>query len=216
MYFLFYFLIAILILLFIIIQFFNIVSQSTDKEYKMYLNILLFVVVLSTIIGVVINIYSILKNNNKVLCCGNGGSASDAQHFSAELLGRFECERPSLPAIALTADTSVLTAIANDYSYSDVFVRQIAALSSSSDVLVVISTSGNSENILRAIQCGHKNGMTICALTGKEGGDIKGLLKSTDFHLCVPSNKTSFIQEAHITILHCICDIIDATLFPNT
>ena len=152
---------------------------------------------------------------NKILCCGNGGSASDAQHFAAELVARFERERPSLPAISLVTDTSTITAIANDYDYSEIFSKQVNAIGQANDFLLAISTSGNSANILKAINAAHKKNMHVVALTGKKGGKITSLLKTTDIHICIPSNVTCRIQESHIVVLHCLCDLIDCALFPS-
>lgn len=153
-----------------------------------------------------------LTNGNKILVCGNGGSAADAQHFSAEFTGRFERERPGLAAIALTTDTSALTAIGNDYGYDVVFSRQVEALGNPGDVLVAISTSGNSENVIRAIHAAHEKEMTVIALTGKEGGKIGGLVNETDLHILVANQRTARIQELHILILHCLCDGVDHSL----
>jgi D-sedoheptulose 7-phosphate isomerase len=155
---------------------------------------------------------SLLKEG-KILVCGNGGSAADAQHFSAEMLNRFERERPSLPAISLSTDTSTLTSIGNDYSYSEVFSKQVRALGRTGDVLLVISTSGNSDNILTAIQAAHDREMQVVALTGKNGGKIPSVLKPTDLEIRVPSGSTPRIQETHILIIHCLCDYIDCMLF---
>jgi phosphoheptose isomerase len=154
-----------------------------------------------------------LLNNNKILVCGNGGSAADSQHFAAEMINRFEIERPSLPAIALTTDTSTLTAIANDYNYSDVFAKQIRALGQAGDILFLISTSGNSENILRACKAGQHRELKIVALTGNDGGSLAGLLNPSDIELRVPASSTARIQETHLLIIHCLCDLIDKQLF---
>lgn len=154
-----------------------------------------------------------LLNNNKILSCGNGGSAADAQHFSSELLNRFETDRPSLPAIALTTDTSTLTAIANDYAYSQIFSKQIKALGKAGDVLLAISTSGNSENIIHAIDAAHSRQVTVIALTGNDGGAIAQNLDEHDIEIRVPATKTARIQEVHLLIIHCLCDIIDYKLF---
>ena len=153
-----------------------------------------------------------LLANGKILACGNGGSAADSQHFAAELLGRFERERPGLAAIALTTDTSTLTAIANDYDYEQVFSKQVQALGQASDVLLAISTSGDSKNVIAAIHAAHERDMQVVALTGKSGGKIAGLLSSDDVHICVPSNTTSRVQEVHLLTLHCLCDGIDTLL----
>jgi D-sedoheptulose 7-phosphate isomerase len=153
-----------------------------------------------------------LLANGKILACGNGGSAADSQHFAAELLGRFERERPGLAAIALTTDTSTLTAIANDYDYDQIFSKQVQALGQSNDVLLAISTSGNSRNVIAAIHAAHERDMHVVALTGKNGGNIATLLAREDVHVCVPSNTTSRIQEVHLLTLHCLCDGIDTLL----
>lgn len=153
-----------------------------------------------------------LLRDGKILSCGNGGSAADAQHFSGELLGRFEMERPGLPAMALTTDTSTLTAVANDYSYAEVFAKQVRALGQSGDVLLALSTSGNSENVLRAIAAAHDRGMTVVALTGGDGGRISQALQADDIELRVPSGRTCRVQETHILVIHCLCDLIDTSL----
>jgi D-sedoheptulose 7-phosphate isomerase len=153
-----------------------------------------------------------LLDDGKILSCGNGGSAGDAQHFSSELLNRFEMERPGLPAVALTTDTSTLTSIANDYSYEDIFGKQIRALGRPNDVLLAISTSGNSENVCRAIVAAHDRGMRIVALTGRDGGRMAGLLKDDDVEIRVPATRTARIQEVHLVVIHCLCDLIDMTL----
>jgi D-sedoheptulose 7-phosphate isomerase len=150
--------------------------------------------------------------DGKILACGNGGSAADAQHFAAELVGRFERERPELPAIALSTDTSLLTAIANDYSFEQVFAKSVRALGGKGDVLLAISTSGNSGNVIAAIEAAHAREMRVIALTGKGGGRIGELLRPTDVHLCVPHARTARIQEVHLLMIHCLCDCIDATL----
>ncbi|HUR87694.1 MAG TPA: phosphoheptose isomerase [Ramlibacter sp.] len=153
-----------------------------------------------------------VTSGGKVLACGNGGSAADAQHFSAEFVGRFERERPELGAIALTTDTSILTAIANDYDYNSIFSKQVRALGQSGDVLLALSTSGNSANVIAAIEAAHEREMTVVALTGRGGGKIGNLLKETDVHICVPHERTARIQEVHILAIHCICDGVDAQL----
>lgn len=151
----------------------------------------------------------------KILSCGNGGSAGDAQHFSSEMLNRFEMERPGLPAIALTTDTSTITSIANDYHYDRIFSRQIEALGQNGDILLAISTSGNSNNVLRAVEAAHARGMTVVALSGKNGGALADLLNENDIELRVPSNATARIQETHLLIIHCLCDLIDQQLLGN-
>ena len=153
-----------------------------------------------------------LLADGKVLSCGNGGSAADAQHFSAEMLNRFEMERPGLPALALTTDSSTLTSISNDYSYDDIFAKQVRALGRSPDVLLAISTSGNSANVCRAVEAAHERGMSVVALTGGEGGAMAGLLQGPDVEIRVPSARTCRVQEVHVLVLHCLCDLIDAEL----
>ncbi len=154
-----------------------------------------------------------LRAGGKVLACGNGGSAADAQHFSAELLNRFEIERPPLAAIALTTDTSTLTAIGNDYDFVQVFEKQVQGLGRAGDVLLGISTSGNSRNVIAAMRAASKAGMRIVALTGRGGGEMAGALGPEDVHICVPHTVTARIQEVHLLVLHCLCDGIDAVLF---
>ena len=154
-----------------------------------------------------------LLNEGKILSCGNGGSAGDAQHFSAELLNRFEIERPGLPAVALTTDSSTLTAIANDYHYDQIFSKQIHALGTNRDVLLAISTSGNSPNIVQAVQAAHEREMIVLCLTGNKGGKLAELLRGDDIEIRVPSDRTARIQEVHLLVIHCLCDIIDAILF---
>jgi D-sedoheptulose 7-phosphate isomerase len=154
-----------------------------------------------------------LRAGGKVLACGNGGSAADAQHFSAELLNRFERERPPLAAVALTTDTSTLTSIANDYDYLQVFEKQLRALGRAGDVLLAISTSGNSGNVIAAMRAAHEIGVRIVALTGNGGGKMAELLRESDVHVCVPHRKTARIQEVHLLALHCLCDGIDFSLF---
>ncbi len=154
-----------------------------------------------------------LLDEKKILSCGNGGSAADAQHFSSELLNRFERERPALPAIALTTDSSTLTSIANDYSYQQVFSKQVRALGQSGDVLLAITTSGNSANVLEAVRVAQDRDMPVVALCGAEGGEMRGLLSEQDVEICVPASVTARIQEVHLLIIHCLCDLIDTQLF---
>ncbi len=153
-----------------------------------------------------------LLADGKILACGNGGSAADAQHFAAEMVGRFERERPELPAISLATDTSLLTAVANDYDFAQVFARQVRALGRTGDVLLAISTSGNSGNVVAAVDAAHERGMRIVALTGKGGGRIGEQVMAGDVHLCVPHTVTARIQEVHLLTIHCLCDSIDANL----
>jgi len=156
-----------------------------------------------------------LMQGSKVLSCGNGGSAADAQHFSSEMLNRFDRERIGLPAIALTTDTSTLTSIANDYSYQEIFAKQIRALGHPGDILLAISTSGNSENIIAAIEAAHEQDVGIIALTGKDGGVIHSLLNDIDIEIRVPSDSTARIQEVHLLVIHCLCALIDTQLLGN-
>lgn len=157
-------------------------------------------------------ILACVTSGGKVLACGNGGSAADAQHFAAEFIGRFERERPELGAIALTTDSSILTAVANDYDYASVFARQVRALGQAADVLLALTTSGNSANVLAAVEAAHERDMTVVALTGKGGGRLAHALRDTDVHICVPHERTMRIQEVHLLVLHCLCDGVDAHL----
>ncbi|MGH8277977.1 MAG: phosphoheptose isomerase [Gammaproteobacteria bacterium] len=154
-----------------------------------------------------------LQQRHKIMSCGNGGSAADSQHFSAELLNRFERERTPLAGIALTTDTSTLTSIANDYEYNEVFAKQVRALGGAGDVLLAISTSGNSANVIRAIETAHTKGIHVVAFTGRDGGKMAPLMKSPDVEIRVPAKVTARIQEVHLLCLHCLCDLIDEQLF---
>ena len=154
-----------------------------------------------------------LRAGGKIMACGNGGSAADAQHFAAELIGRFERERHELAAIALTTDTSILTAVGNDYSYDEIFAKQVRGLGKKGDILIGISTSGNSKNVVKAIETAKKIGIKIIALTGNGGGKISSLLDEDDIHLCAPSTRTARIQETHLVLLHALCDGVDHLLF---
>ena len=154
-----------------------------------------------------------LVDDKKVLCCGNGGSAGDAQHFSSEMLNRFERERPALPAIALTTDSSTITSIANDYHFDEVFAKQIRALGQPGDILLIYTSSGNSGNLLRAAKVAQDKEMTVIALTGKDGGGLAQNLKESDIEIRVPSMSTARVQEVHLLITHCLCDLIDHQLF---
>lgn len=154
-----------------------------------------------------------LLNNRKILVCGNGGSAAQAQHFSSEMLNRFEKERPSLPAITLTTDSSTLTSIANDYDYSEIFAKQIRGLGQEGDILLAISTSGNSPNIIRAIQVAQFKDMSVISLSGKDGGEVASILTPSDIEIRIPAQSTARIQESHLLIVHCLCDLIDTQLF---
>jgi len=153
-----------------------------------------------------------LRQDGKILACGNGGSAADSQHFAAELLNRFEMERPGLAAMALTTDSSTLTSIANDYDYEQVFSKQVRALGQKNDLLLAISTSGNSKNVLAAMHAAHENGMSVIALTGRNGGTMAEALGPSDIQICVPAQSTARIQEVHLLTLHCLCDAIDCLL----
>ena len=153
-----------------------------------------------------------VTSGGKVLACGNGGSAADAQHFAAEFVGRFERERPELGALALSTDSSILTAVANDYGFEQVFAKQVRALGQSGDVLLAITTSGNSANVLAAVHAAHERDMTVVALTGRGGGKMNHALRETDVHICVPHERTARIQEVHLLAIHCLCDGVDIQL----
>lgn len=155
---------------------------------------------------------SSLLDEGKILSCGNGGSAMDSQRFSSKLLNRFERERPGLPALSLAADPSSLTSISNDYAYEDVFAKQVRALGRSNDILLAISSSGNSESVNRAIVAAHDRGMKVVALSGRDGGRMAALLDADDVEIRVPANRTARIQEAHLLAIHCLCDLIDSAL----
>jgi D-sedoheptulose 7-phosphate isomerase len=157
--------------------------------------------------------FAALSNGNKILACGNGGSAADCQHFAAELVGRFERERFPLPALALTTDTSIITAVSNDYSYKDIFSKQVQAFGQAGDILLAISTSGNSANVIAAAEAALEREMRIVAFTGKDGGQLAKMLTDADVHINVPHTRTARIQEVHLVAIHCICDGIDVALF---
>jgi D-sedoheptulose 7-phosphate isomerase len=154
-----------------------------------------------------------LRSGHKALACGNGGSAADSQHFAAELVGRFERERPGLPGIALTVDSSALTAIANDYDYDRVFSKQVEALGTAGDVLLAISTSGNSKNVIAAIKSAQSRGLVVIALTGRDGGEMGRIMRPNDFHLNVSHPRTMRVQEVHLLVIHCLCEVVDNVLF---
>ncbi len=156
--------------------------------------------------------FDCVANDGKILCCGNGGSAADAQHFAAELLNRFEKERPGLAAVALTTDSSVLTSIANDYDFNQVYSKQVRALGLPGDSLLAISTSGNSANVVAAIHAAHERNMRVVALTGRDGGEMAAALHPDDVLICVEAKSTARIQEVHLLALHCVCDVIDYLL----
>lgn len=158
-------------------------------------------------------IVNTLIDDKKILTCGNGGSAGDAQHFASEMVNRFERERPALPVIALTTDSLTLTSIANDYNYEEVFAKQIRALGKNGDLLVVYTSSGNSGNIIRAVNTAHDKNMTVLALTGKDGGKLVEALTEHDIEIRIPSQSTARIQEVHLLITHCLCNLIDHQLF---
>lgn len=156
---------------------------------------------------------SALKSGHKALACGNGGSAADSQHFAAELVGRFERERPGLPAIALTTDSSALTAIANDYDFDRVFSKQVEALGNAGDVLLAISTSGNSKNVVEAMKAAQARGLVVIALTGRDGGAMRKMVRQNDFHLNVAHPRTMRVQEIHLLVVHCLCEVVDNVIF---
>jgi len=186
------------------------VSQHFEDSAQTKLNA---VEMMATPIAAAIEICTqCLLGGGKILACGNGGSAADAQHFAAELVGRFEAERQELAAIALTTDTSIITAVANDYAFNQIFSRQVRALGHAGDVLIAISTSGNSGNVIEAIHAAHEADMRVIALTGKGGGKIGEMLRDDDIHLCVPADRTARIQETHLLTIHCLCDGIDSLL----
>ena len=153
-----------------------------------------------------------ITSGGKVLACGNGGSAGDAQHFAAEFVGRFERERPGLAALSMSTDTSILTAIGNDYAFDQIYAKQVQALGQPGDVLLAITTSGNSANILEAIDAAHQKDMLVVALTGKGGGKVNSALNDSDIHICVPHDRTARIQEVHLLVIHCLCDAVDVSL----
>jgi D-sedoheptulose 7-phosphate isomerase len=157
-----------------------------------------------------------LLREGKILVCGNGGSAADAQHFAAEMLNRFELERPGLPAVALTTDSSTLTSIGNDYQFAEIFSRQVRALGRPGDVLLAISTSGQSANVIQALEAAHGRDMPVVALTGRNGGRIADMLRDTDVEIRIPSASTARVQEVHIMVLHALCDLIDHRLLGTT
>ncbi|NML60515.1 phosphoheptose isomerase [Massilia sp. RP-1-19] len=157
--------------------------------------------------------FGALSNGNKILACGNGGSAADCQHFAAELVGRFERERFPLPAMALTTDTSIMTAVGNDYSYKEIFSKQVQAFGQAGDVLLAISTSGNSANVLAAVEAALEREMRVVAMTGKDGGALGKMLTDADVHINVAHSRTCRVQEVHLLTIHCICDGIDVALF---
>lgn len=154
-----------------------------------------------------------IQRGGKVMACGNGGSAADSQHFAAEFLNRLEMERGELAAMSLTTDTSTLTSIANDYAYDEIFSKQVRALGRAEDLLLAITTSGNSPNVLKAVAAAQAKGIQVIALTGRDGGKMNGVLRETDIHVCVPDQRTLRIQEVHILVIHCFCDLVDTILF---
>jgi len=154
-----------------------------------------------------------LKSGRKALACGNGGSAADSQHFAAEIVGRFERERPGMPAVALTVDTSAITAIANDYDFDRVFSKQVEALGQPGDVLLAISTSGNSKNVMEAVKAAQAKSMVVIALTGRDGGAMGRMLRDGDFHLNVAHARTMRVQEIHLLVVHCLCEVVDNLIY---
>ena len=170
-------------------------------------------VLIPRIAAAVEKITQVLLNNHKILACGNGGSHCDAQHFASEMINRFEIDRPSLPALALGCEVPTLTAIANDYHYEDIFAKQIRGLGQTGDLLMVMSTSGQSANLLHAIDAAHSLGLTVLALTGRDGGELANRLKEDDLELRIPADNTARIQETHLLVIHNLCDLIDQKLF---
>ncbi len=168
--------------------------------------------VAATVVAAAATMTEALLSDRKILACGNGGSAADAQHFSSEMLNRFETERPGLPAIALTADGPTLTSVANDYAYEQVFAKQILALGQPGDILFVITTSGNSANLIRAVEAARERDMLCIALNGQDGGELASLLQDKDINICVSGPSTARVQEVHIIVIHCLCDLIDHQL----
>jgi D-sedoheptulose 7-phosphate isomerase len=157
--------------------------------------------------------FGALSNGNRILACGNGGSAADCQHFASELVGRFERERLPLPAMSLVTDASILTSVGNDHGFTEIFAKQVQAFGQAGDVLLAISTSGNSSNVIAAIDSALERDMRVVALTGKGGGQVGQMLTDADVHICVPHDRTARIQEVHLLIVHCLCDGIDVALF---
>lgn len=186
------------------------ISQQFSDSAQVKLNAVELLA--SPIAGAIETMVASLRGNRKILACGNGGSAADSQHFAAELLNRFEMERPGLAAMALTTDSSTMTSIANDYDFRQIFSKQVRALGQAGDVLLAISTSGNSPNVVEAIAAAHEQDMRVVALTGKSGGRIGEVLRRDDTHICVPHDRTARIQEVHLLVLHCLCDGIDCLL----
>ncbi len=186
------------------------ISQNFSDSAQVKLNAMEMLA--APIAGAVETMVASLRSNRKILVCGNGGSAADSQHFAAELLNRFEMERPGLAAMALTTDSSTMTSIANDYDFRQIFSKQVRALGQAGDVLLAISTSGNSPNVVEAVAAAHEQDMRVVALTGKNGGRVGEVLRRDDTHICVPHDKTARIQEVHLLVLHCLCDGIDCLL----
>ncbi|MBN1684446.1 MAG: phosphoheptose isomerase [Gammaproteobacteria bacterium] len=154
-----------------------------------------------------------IKNDRKILACGNGGSACDAQHFASEMINRLERERRNLPVIALTLDSAAITSISNDYHFDQIFVKPVRAFGQKGDLLFAISTSGNSENVIKAVEVAHEKQMPVVVLSGKDGGKLVSVLSPKDIEIRVPANRTMRIQEVHILVIHTLCDLIDEMLF---
>ena len=188
------------------------VAQYVTDSIAVKQTLLADAALLASIVAVTKLCIEAFRRGNKILVGGNGGSAADAQHFSSELLNRFEKERPGLAGIALTTDSSTITSIANDYTYEQIFSKQVRALGHANDVLLAISTSGNSKNVIAAIDAAHESGMQVVALTGRNGGSMGELIGENDVHICVPAQSTARIQEVHLLTIHCLCDAIDCLL----
>ena len=190
---------------------------SIDEHFKQHSTIVdeSFALMKNRIMSAACLMVDCLRNGHKIMSCGNGGSAGDAQHFAAELVNRYERDRPPLAGLSLSTDSSTLTSIANDFDYSEVFAKQVIALGRPGDILLAISTSGNSSNVVEAVKAAHSSGIHVIALTGRCVGVLNNILSCDDVLLCVPSGKTAHIQEIHLVVIHCLCHLIDEMMFPQ-